>query len=174
MTPKIRACKDQPTDIKLLNKAGHRIIYKIVACDETYIPFYDLAARQENRVWLHRDHPTPNIVKKECRMKKDTGGRVIPLLNLNKSVHDPPASIRPGSVAFLFTVRWRFARLIKPGLIFATHNRTSTNTDATKHVKHDVQSRKSCRCESEQAAREMTPARNRSGRQRETAGGSGR
>ncbi|GBP71231.1 hypothetical protein EVAR_44869_1 [Eumeta japonica] len=52
--------------LKLLNKGDHRIISKIAKGYETLVPLYDLPlpTRQESRVWVHKDHPTPTIVKK--------------------------------------------------------------------------------------------------------------
>lgn len=56
--------------LNLLENGGHRIISKIVTGDETYIPFYDTLTRQESRVWVHEDDPTPTTPKKQRAMKK--------------------------------------------------------------------------------------------------------
>ncbi|CAH2005934.1 unnamed protein product [Acanthoscelides obtectus] len=42
----------------------HQYIYHLVEefrGDETYIPFYDVPRRQESRVWIHEDDPTPTM-----------------------------------------------------------------------------------------------------------------
>ena len=36
--------------LKLLNDGSHRIIYKIVTSDETYMPFFDVPTHQESKV----------------------------------------------------------------------------------------------------------------------------
>jgi len=56
--------------LNMLESGGHRIISKIVTGDETYIPFYDTPTRQESRVWIHEDDPTPTTPKKQRSMKK--------------------------------------------------------------------------------------------------------
>lgn len=56
--------------LKMLNDGGSSLISKIVTGDETYIPFYDCPTRQESRVWIHEDDPTPTTVKKQKSMKK--------------------------------------------------------------------------------------------------------
>ncbi|GFW12329.1 uncharacterized protein TNCV_815841 [Trichonephila clavipes] len=56
--------------LKLLNDGDHRIISKIVTGDETYIPFFDIPTRQESKVWVFEDEPTPTMVKRQRAMKK--------------------------------------------------------------------------------------------------------
>lgn len=56
--------------LKLLNDGGHRIISKIVTGDETYIPFFDVPTRQESKVWVFEDDPTPTMVKRQRALKK--------------------------------------------------------------------------------------------------------
>lgn len=56
--------------LQMLSEGGQRLISKIVTGDETYIPFYDTPTRQESRVWIHEDDPTPTTVKKQRSMKK--------------------------------------------------------------------------------------------------------
>lgn len=54
----------------MLNRGGHQIISKIITGDETYIHFFDCPTRQESRVWIHKDEPTPTVTKKLRAMKK--------------------------------------------------------------------------------------------------------
>ena len=54
----------------MLNDGGHHIISKIVTGDETYIPFFDVPTRQESKVWVFEDDPTPTILKRQRSMKK--------------------------------------------------------------------------------------------------------
>lgn len=56
--------------LQMLEHGGHRIISKIVTGDETYIPFYDAPTRQESRVWIYEDDPTPTTPKRQRSMKK--------------------------------------------------------------------------------------------------------
>lgn len=64
---RVRICRET---LKMLNDGGHRIISKIITGDETYISFYDVPTRQESRVWIHEDAPTPVTVKKQRSVKK--------------------------------------------------------------------------------------------------------
>ncbi|GFU91548.1 uncharacterized protein TNCV_2543141 [Trichonephila clavipes] len=59
---------------KLLNGGGHRIISKIVTGDEMYIPFFDVPTRQENKVLIFEDDPTPIRMKSNvCRFLQKYG-----------------------------------------------------------------------------------------------------
>ncbi|GFU34158.1 uncharacterized protein TNCV_3199501 [Trichonephila clavipes] len=49
--------------LKLLNDGGHRIISKTVTGDETYKPFFYIPTRQESKLWVFEDDPTPTMVK---------------------------------------------------------------------------------------------------------------
>ncbi|GFW41965.1 uncharacterized protein TNCV_6741 [Trichonephila clavipes] len=39
--------------------------------DETYILFFDLPSRQEIKLWVFEDDPTPTMVKRQRAMKKE-------------------------------------------------------------------------------------------------------
>ena len=54
----------------MLNGGSHRIIFKIVTGDETYIPFFDVPTRQESKVWIFEDDTTPTMVKRQRALKK--------------------------------------------------------------------------------------------------------
>ncbi|PRD25489.1 UNVERIFIED_CONTAM: hypothetical protein NCL1_40775 [Trichonephila clavipes] len=56
--------------LKLLNDSGHRVISKIVTGDETYKPLFDVPTRQESKLWVFEDDPTPTMVKSHRAMKK--------------------------------------------------------------------------------------------------------
>ncbi|GFW67423.1 uncharacterized protein TNCV_3390941 [Trichonephila clavipes] len=56
--------------LKLLIDGGHRIISKIVTGDETYKPFFDVPTRQESKLGIFEDDPTPIMVKSQRAMKK--------------------------------------------------------------------------------------------------------
>ncbi|MFX6318898.1 hypothetical protein ABTF97_18765, partial [Acinetobacter baumannii] len=43
---------------------------KIVTDDETYILFFDVPTRQESKVWVFEDDPTPTMVKRQGALKK--------------------------------------------------------------------------------------------------------
>ncbi|GFX98249.1 uncharacterized protein TNCV_4908921 [Trichonephila clavipes] len=45
------------------------IVKRITTSDETYIPFFDIPARQETKVWFE-DDPTPTMIKGERATKK--------------------------------------------------------------------------------------------------------
>ncbi|PRD33737.1 UNVERIFIED_CONTAM: hypothetical protein NCL1_16747 [Trichonephila clavipes] len=47
--------------LKLFNDGGHRIISKTVTGDETYKPFFDIPTRQESKLWVFEDDPTPTM-----------------------------------------------------------------------------------------------------------------
>ncbi|GFX53107.1 uncharacterized protein TNCV_361021 [Trichonephila clavipes] len=47
-----------------------RIISKIVTCDETYMPFFGIPARQESKVCVVEEDPTLTMVKRERAMKR--------------------------------------------------------------------------------------------------------
>lgn len=64
---RVRICQQT---FQLLNDGGHRIISKIITGDETYIPFYDVPTRQESKVWVFEDDPTPTTVKRKRAVKK--------------------------------------------------------------------------------------------------------
>ncbi|GFX75596.1 uncharacterized protein TNCV_4715021 [Trichonephila clavipes] len=56
--------------LKLLNDGDHHIISKIITGDETCIPFFDVPTRQESKVWVFEDDPTPTTVKRQRAIKK--------------------------------------------------------------------------------------------------------
>ncbi|PRD24389.1 UNVERIFIED_CONTAM: hypothetical protein NCL1_43918 [Trichonephila clavipes] len=56
--------------LKLLNDGSNRIISKIVTGDETCIPFSDVSTRQEGKVWIFEDDPTPTMVKRQRETEK--------------------------------------------------------------------------------------------------------
>ncbi|GFX93786.1 hypothetical protein TNCV_1589621 [Trichonephila clavipes] len=45
--------------------------------DETYMPFFDVPKRQESKVWVFEDDPTPTMVKSQRAMKKSNAGRFL-------------------------------------------------------------------------------------------------
>ncbi|GFV43897.1 hypothetical protein TNCV_485211 [Trichonephila clavipes] len=57
-------------NLKLLNDCGHRIISKTAIGDQTYIPFFGVTTRQENKVLSFEDNPTPAMVKRQRAIKK--------------------------------------------------------------------------------------------------------
>ncbi|GFT04880.1 uncharacterized protein TNCV_4712541 [Trichonephila clavipes] len=65
---RVRICKET---LRMLNDGGHRIIPKIVTGDETYIPFFfDVPTRQERKIWVFKDDPTPTMVKRQRSTEK--------------------------------------------------------------------------------------------------------
>ncbi|GFT61906.1 uncharacterized protein TNCV_4497171 [Trichonephila clavipes] len=50
--------------LKLLYDGDHRIISKIVTGDKTYVLFFDILTRQESKVRVFKDDPTPTMVKR--------------------------------------------------------------------------------------------------------------
>ncbi|GFX22554.1 uncharacterized protein TNCV_2784891 [Trichonephila clavipes] len=67
---KVERVRISKETLQLLNDNGHRIISKIVTSDETYIPFFDVPTRQESKVWVFEDDPTPTMVKRQLAMEK--------------------------------------------------------------------------------------------------------
>ncbi|PRD30964.1 UNVERIFIED_CONTAM: hypothetical protein NCL1_24807 [Trichonephila clavipes] len=67
---KVERVRISKETLQLLNDNGHHIISKIVTSDETYIPFFDVPTRQESKVWVFEDDPTPTMVKRQLAMEK--------------------------------------------------------------------------------------------------------
>ncbi|PRD27510.1 UNVERIFIED_CONTAM: hypothetical protein NCL1_35157 [Trichonephila clavipes] len=69
ITKKRNISESVKISLKLPNDGEHHVISKIVTGDETYMPFYDVPTRQESKVWIFEDDPTPTMVKSQRAMK---------------------------------------------------------------------------------------------------------